>query len=158
MGKTYSRTIVVKQPAVCQVLMYSLSDILVEEVVVEFVLKGVYCVPVHYRRWELIPFPYHVISEEKFVQSSWNCLHLSFIPLFLVRNVLSIENNLLASTFVNPLRILKHSIVFPRSRRFSRENRFSRASLSSYDLLRKDVIIFVARRWTASSFAISFSW
>ncbi len=49
-----------------QVLIYSLSDILVEEVVVEFVLKGVYCVALHYRKWKLIPFPYHVISEEKF--------------------------------------------------------------------------------------------
>ena len=97
------------------------------------------------------------LVKKNLVQSNWTCLHLSFNPLVLVRDVLSIENILLASTFVNPLSILKHSISFPRSLRFSRENRFSRASLSSYDLLRKDVIIFVALRWTASSFAISFA-
>ncbi len=97
------------------------------------------------------------LAKKNFVQSSWTFLHLSFIPLFLVRDVLSVENNLLASTFVYPLRILKHSIVFPRSRRFSRENKFSRASLSLYDLLRKDGIIFVALHRTASSFAISFT-
>ncbi len=64
---------------------------------------------------------------------------------------------MLASTFINPLRILKHSISFPWSRCFLRENKFSRARLSSYGLLCKDVIIFVALRWTASSFAISLS-
>ena len=79
------------------------------------------------------------LVKKNLVQSSWTCLHLSFTPLFLVRDVLSIENILLASTFVNPLRILKHSIIFPLSRRFLRENKFSRASLSSYGLLRKDV-------------------
>ncbi len=66
MGKTYSRAVVVKQPAVRQVLIYSLSDIMVEEMVVKFVLEGVYCVALHYRRWEFIPFPYHVISDKKF--------------------------------------------------------------------------------------------
>ncbi len=48
-----------------QVLIYSLLDILVEEVVVKFVLEGVYCVALHYQRWKLILFPYHIISEEK---------------------------------------------------------------------------------------------
>ncbi len=90
------------------------------------------------------------LVKKNFVQSSWTCLHLSFTPLLFVRGVLSIENILLASTFVNPLRILKHSIIFPRSLRFSKENKFSRASLSSYGLSRKDVIIFVALRWTES--------
>ena len=98
------------------------------------------------------------LAKKNLVQSSCTCLHLSFIPLLRVRDELSIENSLLASTFVNPLSILKHSISFPRIRRFSRENRFSRASLSSYVLLRKAEIIFVALLWTASSFAISFEW
>ncbi len=53
---------------------------------------------------------------------------------------------------------LKHSKHFPRSRIYSRKSRFSWPSLSSYDILRKDVIIFVALRWTASSFATSFEW
>ncbi len=41
MGKTYSGAIVVKHPAVRQVLIYSLLDILVEEIVVKFVLDVV---------------------------------------------------------------------------------------------------------------------
>ncbi len=39
LGKTYLRAIVVRQPTVRHVLIYSLSDILAEEMVVKFVLK-----------------------------------------------------------------------------------------------------------------------
>ncbi len=39
LGKTYLRAIVVRQPTVRHVLIYSLSDILVEEMVVKSVLK-----------------------------------------------------------------------------------------------------------------------
>ncbi len=89
----------------------------------------------------------------------WTSLHLSFTPSLLVRDVLSIENILFASTFVNPLSILKHSMIFIRRRRFSRENGFSVVVPTSlYDLLHKDVIFLVALCWTASSFVISFAW
>ncbi len=98
------------------------------------------------------------LVKENFVQSSWTCLHLSFTPLLLVRDVLSTESIVLASTSLNTLRILKHSIIFLRSLHSSRENRYSRASLSLYGLIRKDVIISVSLRWTASSLAISFAW
>ncbi len=66
MGKAYSRVVVVKQPAVRQVLIYSFSDTLVAEVVVKFVPKRVFCVVLHHHRGKLFPFPYNVISEEKF--------------------------------------------------------------------------------------------
>ncbi len=97
------------------------------------------------------------LVKKNLVQSRCNCLRLSFTPLILVRDESLIKNSLLASTFVNPLSILKHSMSFPRRLRFSKENKLSRASLSSYDLLRKEGIIFVALRWTASNFAISFA-
>ncbi len=48
------------------------------------------------------------LVKNNLVQSRCSCLHLSFIPLLLVRDELSIENSLLASTFLNPLSILKH--------------------------------------------------
>ncbi len=66
MSKMYSGVIVVKQSGVRYVLIYPLSDILVEEMVVKFILKSIYFVTLYYRRWELIPLPYHVITEEKF--------------------------------------------------------------------------------------------
>ncbi len=67
------------------------------------------------------------------------------------------SHRLKQSISVHICKSFKHSIRFPRRRRFSRGNKLSRASLSSYDLLRKEGIIFVALRWTASSFAISFA-
>ncbi len=124
---------------------------------VKSVLKRIYCAALHHREWKLIPFPYHIISKREFVQCSWSCLHLSFPVIKLVRDVLSTENILHASTFVNSLSILKHSLFFSRSRGFSGDNRFSRSSFSSYDLLCKDVIILVALHWAASSFAICFA-
>ncbi len=74
MGKTYAREVVVKQPAVRQVLICSLSDILAEEVEVKFVLKRVHCLALHYRKWKLIPFSYHVISEEEICAVKLNFL------------------------------------------------------------------------------------
>ncbi len=159
MNKIYSGVFAVKQPTVRQDLVYSLSDILPEEMVVKFFFLNEFIVS-HCTTGSRSLFHSLTMSlvKKNFVQSSWTCLHLSFTPLFLVRDVLSIENIFLTSTFANPLRILKHLIIFPRSLRFLRENKFSRASLSSYDLLRKGVIIYVALRWTASSFAISLAW
>ena len=71
------------------------------------------------------------LVKKNLVQSEFTCLHLSFTPLFLVRKVSSIINNVDLSTFVKPLSILKHSISFPRRRRFSRENMLRVESLSS---------------------------
>ncbi len=84
-------------------------------------------------------------EKKNLVQFSWICLHLS-LRLTCVHVRKSFEP-------------FKHYFFTSTlSRCFSRENRFSCASLSSYDLLRKDVIIFVALRWTTCSFAISFAW
>ncbi len=151
MRKTYSGAIIVKKPGLRQVLIYSLSDILVGEMVVKFVLNEFIVPHCTIEGGSLFHSLTTSLVKNNFVQSS--CLHLSFTPLLLVRGVLSIENILLAYTFVNFLRILKHSIFFPRSLRFSRET-FSCASLSSYGLL----CIFITLPWTASSFAISFAW
>ncbi len=120
---------------------------------VEFVFKRMYRVTLHHG-----PLSHDVIAVKRnLVQSRCNCLHLTFALLLLVHDESSIKNSLLASTFVYPLSILKHSMSFPQRRRFSRENKLSRASLSSYDSLRKEGIIFVALRWTASNFVISFA-
>ncbi len=70
------------------------------------------------------------LLKKNLVQSEFTCLHLSFMPLFLVRKVSSIINNIDLSTLVK-LSILKHSISFPRKRRFSRENMLRLNSLSS---------------------------
>ena len=146
MSKTCSGAIAVKQPAVRQVqfthyriswLRRWWSSLFLNEFIVS------HCTTEDGSLFHSLTTS---LVKKNLVQSSWTCLLLSFIPLVLVRDVLSIENILLASTFVNPLSILKHSIIFPRSRRFSRENRCNCANLSSYDLLRKDVIIFVALR------------
>ena len=93
--------------------------------------------------------------QKNLVQSSCTCLHLNLIRLFLVREEPSIRNNLFASTFVNPLSILKHSISFPLRRRFSRKNKFNFASLSLYDLFRRGGNIFVSLRWTDSNYVMS---
>ncbi len=84
-------------------------------------------------------------------------VHSPTTSLLLVRDESSMKNSLLASTFGNLLSVLKHSISFPRRQRFVREDKFSRASLSSYDLLCKEGVIFVDLRWTASNFAMSFA-
>ncbi len=96
------------------------------------------------------------LVKKNLVQTRCSYLHLSFTLLLLVRDESPIKNSLLAFTFVNPLYILKHSTSFPRRRHFSREDRFSRTSFSSYDLLHKEGIIFIALRWTASNLAMSF--
>ena len=74
--------------------------------------------------------------------SHCTCLHLSFTPLLLVRDELSVENSLSPSTLMKPLSISKRSISLPLSQRFSRESRFGLVNLSS-------------RVGTASNFAIS---
>ncbi len=61
-----SEATLVKQHAVRLILIHSLKSIFVEEMVVRFVLKLIFRVAQHHRRWKLIPFPYHVISKEKF--------------------------------------------------------------------------------------------
>ncbi len=95
------------------------------------------------------------LVKKNFVQSRCIFLHLSFTPLLLVRDESSVKNSLLASTFINPLSILKHSVSFPQRWHFLREDKFSSANLSSYDLLHKEGIVFVALHWTASNFAMS---
>ncbi len=86
------------------------------------------------------------------MQSNWTCLHLSITPLLLVRDVLSIEN-ILSAYLRKSFEHFKTLDEFSSAPLFLEREK----NLSSYDLLRKDVIIFVALRWTASSFAISFA-
>ena len=109
----------------------TLVNIKLKEVTVELIFKGVNRVTLDHWRWELIPFSHYNVGEENLVQSEFTCLHLSFMPLFLVRKVSSIINNFVLSTFVKPLSFLKHSISFPRRRRFSSENMLAVESLSS---------------------------
>ncbi len=97
-----------------------ISDTLVEEMVVKFALVLEFIVSHCTTEGGSL---FHSLTtsfvKKNFVLSSCTCLHQSFTPLLLVRDVSSTVNSLLASTLVKPLSILKHSICLPRSRRFS---------------------------------------
>ncbi len=86
-----------------------LSDTLAEEVVVKFVLERV-CRITRTEGGSLFHSLTTSLVKNNLAQSCCTCLHLSFTPLLLVRDVSSTENSLLASTLVKPFSILKHSI------------------------------------------------
>lgn len=61
------------------------------------------------------------LVKKNLVQSCYRCLHLSFRPLLLLRDELSVNNSTFASTYVNPFTVLEHSLRFPRRQLLSRE-------------------------------------
>lgn len=62
-------------------------NVLVEDMVVEFLFKWAIPVALNQSRWEFIPSHTTVLVKKIFVQSEFVCLHLSFVLLIFVWDI-----------------------------------------------------------------------
>lgn len=130
----------------------SLTNIKGQEVVIEIAYKWTSLFTPSRWRWEIIPLSRYK-GGEKDIGAVWICLFTRTLALIHVLDLPLTKINVIKCTFVKPLSILKHSVSFPRRRRFPRG--FVRTAASPRKVCWE--AIFIALRWTPY-LAAPFAW